>query len=244
MSVVAKSFSAAALTYDDQARIQPLVAAKLAAKLGGKPARILEIGCGTGGLSLHLARLFSDAELVVTDIALPMLDLCQQRLGKRASFRLMNGEWPAAELGKFDLIVSSLAMQWFDDLPGSISRLANMLKPGGRLAFAILGRENFPEWRALLAEHNAEAGIHEYHDAASFPWPAGYTGEIEEELIKESHISGVAFLKALKAIGAGMPRAEHEPISPVKMRRILAASADGFAVTYHILYGNLTVRYS
>lgn len=242
MSIVVKNFSARAAAYDSAARVQPLVAARLAAKLQGNPSRILEIGCGTGGLSVHLVRLFPDAELVLTDIAAPMLKLCRKCVGERALYKLMDGERPEAELGRFDLIVSSLAMQWFDDLSGSIHRLARMLKPGGRLVFTTLGSENFPEWRTLLEAYGAGLGLHDYPAAKAFPWPSGLAGEVEEEFLQETHASGADFLKSLKAIGAGAPRAGHEPISQVKMRHLLAATADGFTATYHILYGSLTAR--
>lgn len=242
MSIVVKNFSANAAAYDSAARVQPLVAARLAAKLQGNPARILEIGCGTGGLSVHLARLFPDAELVLTDIAAPMLEVCRQRLGDRASFKLMDGEKPDVDLGRFELIVSSLAMQWFDDLPGSIQRLAQMLRPGGQLAFTILGGRNFLEWRELLNRCGADPGLHDYPDASAFPWPKGMAGHIEEEFLKESHASSRAFLKSLKAIGASAPRVGYEPLPQVKMRHLLAASASGFTATYHVLYGSLIVR--
>ncbi len=242
MSLVAKNFSVGAASYDKTARIQPAVAARLAGKLQGAATRVLEIGCGTGGLSQHLVRMFPEAELVLTDIALPMLKICERRVGSRALYQVMDGQNPDAGLGTFDLIVSSLAMQWLEDLQGVISRLAGMLKPGGTLAFAVLGEKNFPEWRALLDEQGIDPGLHHYPKAELFPWPDGLEGKIEEEFLEENHASGAAFLKSLKVIGAGAPRAGYEPVRPAQMRRLLAATADGFAVTYHVLYGSLTLR--
>lgn len=240
MSGVIKNFSAHAASYDKAACVQPIIAAKLASKLNGNPSRILEIGCGTGGLSIHLAQLFPDAELILTDIAAPMLRVCEQRLSGKAALRLMNGENPDVELGQFDLIVSSMAMQWFNDLPLALSRLARMLKPGGQLAFATLGNGNFPEWRALLDKHDAGVGLHDYPSVDAFPWPIGTTGHIEEECLKEEHRNGAAFLKSLRAIGAAAPRMGYKPLPPEKMRRLLIATSKGFAVTYHVLYGSLT----
>jgi malonyl-CoA O-methyltransferase len=241
MSIVAKNFSASAIAYDGAARIQPLVAARLAAKLCGNPSRILEIGCGTGGLSVHLAKRFPDAELVLTDIAPQMLEICQSRLGDRALFKLMDGEKPNVDLGAFDLIVSSFAMQWFSDLTGAMDRLARMLKSGGKLVFATLGSGNFLEWSALLNKYGFAAGLHDYPDASAFPWPNGVSGNIEEEFIEEKHASGMAFLKSLKAIGANVPQPGHKPAPPATMKRLLSDTANGFTVTYHVLYGSLTV---
>src|SRR3546814_16589572 len=65
----------------------------------------------------------------------------------------MDGEQPCfAEHVRFDLICSSLAFQWFDDLHASVARLARWLAPGGYLAFTTMADGSFAEWRvACLA---------------------------------------------------------------------------------------------
>nr|WP_295739258.1 methyltransferase domain-containing protein [uncultured Acidocella sp.] len=231
MSLIALHFAKAAKRYDEIAQVQPRVAAALAARLGGAPRRILEIGCGTGGLSQHLARLFPQAELVLTDISAEMLEICEARLGGRGRFLRMDGQAPDAGLGRFELIVSSLAMQWFEDLPASLERLAAMLAPGGEMRFATLGAGTFAEWRAVLGD---AGGLHAYPAASEFPWRA----QIEAEIFVEHHASGRAFLRALKAIGAQTPRAGHRPVSASVMRRALARTANGFDVRYEVLFGS------
>ena len=241
MSLVKENFSNGAMIYDKVARIQPLVAARLAGKLHASPARILEIGCGTGGLSIHLSRRFPDAEIVLTDISAPMLEVCKEKLGGKGVFKIMDGERPDISLGHFDLITSSLAMQWFNDLPEALYRLAQLLTPGGQLAFSTLGKKNFQEWHDLLLRFNLKSGLHQYPDAMKFPWPVGLEGDVEEEFKAEHHESGAAFLKTLKEMGAGAPRLGYKPSSALNLRRPLLASANGFVVTYHILYGFLMV---
>src|SRR3546814_16095652 len=60
----------------------------------------------------------------------------------------MDGEQPCfAEHVRFDLICSSLAFQWFDDLHASVARLARWLAPGGYLAFTTMADGSFAEWR-------------------------------------------------------------------------------------------------
>ena len=185
MNTVKDTFSAGASAYDRVARIQPLVAARLAASLDCKPARILEIGCGTGVLSSHLRSTFPDAELILTDISPSMLEICKRKLKGNGIFRVMNGERPDTDLGLFDLIISNLAMQWFEDMPGGIDRLSKLLAPGGRFSFSTLGEKNFTEWRALLETRNLPSGLHLYPDIASFPWPGDMLGRVEEEFIIE-----------------------------------------------------------
>ena len=157
-TAVAAAFSAAAESYDAGADIQRLVADRLARRIKAltlpASARILEIGCGTGFLSSELTGIEA-ADLVITDISGAMLARCRQRLGTQsARFLVMDGENPNPAAGSgFDLICSSLAFQWFDDLSVALTRLASLLAPGGYLAFATLGAESFKEW------HNAHLAL-------------------------------------------------------------------------------------
>jgi len=235
---IAAAFSAHAAEYDRVASVQRQAAAHLAARLGAvAPRRILEIGCGTGLLSAHLAVLYPRAELVLTDIAPAMLARAQARLGARASYRLMDGEHPDPALGAFDLIASSLAMQWFADLQAGIGRLAGLLAPGGVLAFATLGAASFAEWRQAHAALGLTPGLHDYPAAARFPWPVGQAGALEVEMLQDHYPDGLAFLRALKGLGAGQPVPGHKPLSPAQLRRVLARFGAGCTASYQVLYG-------
>lgn len=241
MSAVEKSFSSAAVNYDKAARVQPIVADVLVKKLNGLPSRILEVGCGTGGLSVHLVKKFQGSEIVLSDISIEMLSVCRHRIGGRAEFRQMDGEFPDRSLGRFDLIVSSLCMQWFGDLSAAVGRLVEMLRPGGRLVFSTLGKRNFKEWKILSEQFGFCSGLHHYPDPDDFPWPSGGQGEFEEMFLKEHHASGAAFLKSLKLIGAATPRADYKPITSSVMKNLLKVTENGFSVTYHVLYGDFRV---
>ena len=241
MSVVADRFTSSAARYDATVRIQPIVASHLAARLSGQPARILEIGCGTGGLSAHLLKKFPEAELVLSDVSTAMLALCKKNIGKKPRYLVIDADHLPADIGRYDLIVSSLALQWVHDLPGTLKNLIDILNPGGRLAFALLGDQNFQEWRLLMQKFGLVSGLHDYPSANDFCWPAPYRGVIEEELLQEHHENGAAFLKSLKKIGAATARTGHRPISASMMKQVLKASEAGFSVSYHVLYGDLKI---
>lgn len=241
MSVVADRFTSSAARYDATVRIQPIVASHLAARLTGQPARILEIGCGTGGLSAHLLKKFPEAELVLSDISPAMLALCQKNIGKKPRYLVIDADHLPADIGRYDLIVSSLALQWVHDLPQTLKNLIDILNPGGRLAFALLGDQNFQEWRLLMQKFDLVSGLHDYPSANDFCWPAPYRGVIEEEFLQEHHENGAAFLKSLKKIGAATARAGHKPISASMLKQVLKASEAGFSVSYHVLYGDLKI---
>lgn len=240
---IAKAFSSQAGAYDAAADVQWLVASRLAdrieqARVGRRP-RILEVGCGTGFLSARLKEAFPEAELVLTDIAPSMLERCRARLGAGPRYLLLDGERPDGVEGRFDLIVSSLAFQWFVDLAGGLARLAALLAPGGRLMFATLGHKTFMEWREAHARLRLDCGTPDYPAAEALPWPAGYTHAVDEELVRQPYGDGHDFVRSLKALGAGEPAPGHRPLSPGAFRRLLASLEGGFAATYHVLYGEI-----
>jgi malonyl-CoA O-methyltransferase len=240
---IAKAFSASAGGYDAAADVQWLVAQRVAARIEDRPfprnPRVLEIGCGTGFLSSRLAEAFPQSELVLTDIAGSMLDRCRARVGDGPTYKVMDGETPQGVMGPFDLIASSLAVQWFVDLKGGLGRLASLLAPGGRMIFATLGRKTFAEWRATHVALKMDCGTPIYPAAEDFPWPDGFEFSMDEEVIMQPYADGADFVRSLKALGAGEPSPGHHPLSPGAFRRLLAHLENGFDASYHILYAEI-----
>jgi malonyl-CoA O-methyltransferase len=240
---VARAFSQAAGGYDAAAAVQREVAARLAASIleGGLPAgpRVLEVGCGTGFLSRALLAAVPGGHWLLTDIAPTMLERCREALGDepRAVLRAMDGEHPDVAEGSFDAVVSSLTLQWFEDLGAGLGRLARCLVPGGRLFFATLGCGTFAEWRAAHARLGLQSGGLALPDPQRFPWPAGGRGVLREERLVARHTDGRAFLHSLKAIGAHLPAAGRAPLTAWQLRAVLRELGVGCSATYHVLYG-------
>lgn len=238
---IARAFSAAAAGYDAaalaQRRIAQRVAERAAAPALPAGARAVEIGCGTGLLSELLLARHPQADWLLTDIAPSMAEHCAGRFAGRATVRLMDGEAP--DLPPCDLIVSSLAFQWFGDLEAGLSRLAGCLKPGGRLLFATLGDRTFCEWRAAHDELGVDCGTPRFPTAAGLQalWPAGGIGAVREERMAVWHPDGRAFVRGLKDLGARVPRPGHRPLPPGDFRRVLQRFDGGCPATYHVLYG-------
>jgi SAM-dependent methyltransferase len=57
---------------------------------------------------------------------------------------------------KFDLVVSALALQWVNDLPGALVQIRRALKPDGLLLAALVGGETLHELRESFAAAEAE----------------------------------------------------------------------------------------
>ncbi len=57
---------------------------------------------------------------------------------------------------KFDLVISALALQWVNDLPGALVQIRRALKPDGLLLAALIGGETLHELRESFAAAEAE----------------------------------------------------------------------------------------
>lgn len=236
---VARAFDGAE-DYDRAAAIQAQVAEGLARRIVGEPLapapRILEIGCGTGLLTAALCRRLAPGHLVASDLSPAMARRCAARLGGRVSALVMDGERPGVAPG-FDLIASSLAAQWFEDLERTLARLAALLAPGGLLAVATLASGTFAEWRDAHAALALTAATPAYPTLATFESLSvpGCAVRVTGETLVEAHADGRAFLTALRAIGAGTP-GDAAPLSPGALRRVLRSfEAGGSAVTYEVV---------
>lgn len=229
---IAATFSAAVDTYDRSAQAQWQVAGGLAARIGALKVttpRILEIGCGTGFLTEQVRGLVPNARWLLTDISERMVARCRTRFSD-TYVMVMDGERPSCAAGSFDLICSSLAFQWFENLDETLTRLKSLLAPGGQIIFATLAEDSFREWREAYPLARTYPSIQEL----------GKLGDVEEEHFTREYPDALAFLDHWRQIGADLPHAGQRPLSPGALRRALRPFETGIAVTYHVAYVHIT----
>lgn len=244
---ISDAFGAAAAHYDAYAGPQRL-AATLVADLAQRQrpdgvARILEIGCGTGFLTRDIQARWPGAELTATDISPGMLEQAAANGRVAGRFMTMDGEAPLFDGPWFDLILSSLAFQWFDDLEGGIARLARLLRPGGSLIFSTMGQGSFARWRAAHAACGLTSGVPDYPTLDALR--AMLAGHADAFAFDEDYpltCNGARGLIAhLKGIGAVVPSEGRKPLAPSELRRVMAAfEADGGKDGYQILFARVT----
>ena len=103
------------------------------------PISILELGCGTGNLSLFACDTFPNAHLTIVDLSADMLTQAAQKLANaghpsqqvnKVQGGFMELNFPA---GQFDLVISSMALHHLRDSekPEMYARIFNWLKPEG-----------------------------------------------------------------------------------------------------------------
>jgi S-adenosylmethionine-diacylgycerolhomoserine-N-methlytransferase len=115
------------------------------------PARILEIGCGTGRNLLALARRFPRARLTGVDLSDSMLALAKRKTvscGPRVQLVQRAYNAPLDATHGFDLVLCSYALSMFN--PGFEEAIATAnrdLAPGGHFALVDFHTTRFP-WYA------------------------------------------------------------------------------------------------
>ncbi|MFD2673542.1 methyltransferase domain-containing protein [Marinicrinis sediminis] len=240
--IVKRHFDRHAGTYDQFAIIQRYAAEQLLRMLDASVTnasasmRILEIGCGTGYVTERLAVQYPQARVVALDMAPAMLQATRQRLhdhhGENVRSRIEYvcadaEEWVqqfpqmcqnshvskvSIDSGKFDLIISSAAFQWFNEPRETAMAYWRLLNPGGYAAFSTYGPDTFTELHQSFAEAEAALGLPRHRHGQRFPalsdwarWQSEAGLEplwMQEEHAVEWHSSVDAFLRAVQKTGA------------------------------------------
>ena len=142
---IAKAFSQAAPTYDQVAGLQRLVADQLLCHdKGAHQGSVLDIGCGTGYVCGQLAQLDQVTSVTGLDVAEGMLSYAQKQHPNPKLNWVLGDAQDISNLiglskGGYDLVISSLAIQWCANLSGLFSGVAESLSPKGVFHCATLG---------------------------------------------------------------------------------------------------------
>jgi trans-aconitate 2-methyltransferase len=113
--------------------------------------RVVDLGCGTGGLTAELHAATRAATTIGVDASQAMLDSAAQHAGPGLTFERTAIE--AFDVSGFDVIFANASLHWVADHPPLIARLVGGLAPGGQLAFQVPA--NFDHPSHLLAAEMA-----------------------------------------------------------------------------------------
>lgn len=214
---VRRSFSRAAQNYDAAAVLQREVCNRMLDKLACvrlQPLRILDAGSGTGWGTRQLSERYPQAEVTALDIALGMLQVARgtshwwKKLfaGKRENFLCADVEALPIASHSIDLVWSSLALQWCNDLPATFVELHRVLSTEGLLMFSSFGVDTLHELRVAFNAVDGYRHLNRFtdmHDVGDMLVGAGFADPVMEmERITLTYNDVRAVMQDLKSIGA------------------------------------------
>lgn len=192
--------------YTQKAQLQKTLARELVNELEvlglPTPRRALEIGFGTGFLSLPLLEKYPQTQWILNDIVpesrafIPQLSPSSPSSEPNPSF--LHGDIESLDLPlNLDLVASSSALQWLKNLPEFLTRLTITMRPNGILALSLFGKDNLKEIQQLLGigldytslpaltQHLETLGYkilhqHERHETLHFPNPLAVLHHLRE----------------------------------------------------------------
>jgi demethylmenaquinone methyltransferase/2-methoxy-6-polyprenyl-1,4-benzoquinol methylase len=115
----------------------------------------LDIGTGTGDLTLELARSAPGALVIGLDFAGPMLTRApgkarQEGLEGLTAWTLGDGHRLPFRDHTFDAVTSAFVLRNFADLDGAFREMSRVVRPGGRVVALEISPAGAPVWSAVF----------------------------------------------------------------------------------------------
>lgn len=143
--------------------------------------------------------------------------------------------------GSLDLVVSALALQFVNDLPGTLIQIRRALKPDGLLLAAMVGGESLNELREAFAEAESEieggisprvAPFADVRDLGSLLQRAGFAlPVVDSDRVTVRYDSPMTLMHDLRAMGASNVLSERRrtPLKRATLQKMLEIYAHRFA---------------
>ena len=153
--------------------------------------------------------------------------------------------------GSIDLVVSALAIQYINDLPGTLVQIRRALKPDGLFLAAMLGGETLNELREawLVAESEIEDGASprvtpfaDVRELGSLLQRAGFALPVTDtERLTVTYPNPFALMAELKAMGASNALAarRRKPVT----RRLINRAAEAYVERFSVPGGRIRATF-
>jgi SAM-dependent methyltransferase len=143
--------------------------------------------------------------------------------------------------GSLDLVVSALALQFVNDLPGALVQIRGALRPDGLFMAAMLGGETLTELREAFAAAEADveggasprvAPFADLRDLGALLQRAGFALPVTDiDRVTVRYATPIALMHDLRRMGATNALLERRrvPLRRATLRRMLEVYAERFA---------------
>lgn len=254
---VAQSFGHAAATYHRLAQLQRNCAHQLFQQLRRHlptpplPGPILEVGCGTGFLSAEVVQQLPDCEVVITDLSAEMVAFCRSNLAAMVrdrpatvKFAVVDGENIPMPEQLYSLVISSFALQWFENPIQTLKHWLSVTLPGGWVAVAFPSNHSFPEWRSACETSGVPYTANplpDFQSVVAAIAPAARDCHFATTWHYSEHPNPQHFFQHLKAMGTSY-RFQGQLLTPSQWKRLWriwqqqVAPQQPLTVSYHTVY--------
>jgi SAM-dependent methyltransferase len=131
--------------------------------------RVLDVGCGTGQLTMELAAVVGGENVAALDLSEAVIAVCRSRV-PAADVRVASAESLPFADGAFDAVLAQLVVNLVDDPPRAVREMARVARPGAAVAACFWDDEEMPLLRSFwdaaravapgaLAEVNCQAQV-------------------------------------------------------------------------------------
>jgi SAM-dependent methyltransferase len=160
--------------------------------------RVLELAAGLGETALLAAELVAPlGGVVISDQAEAMLVGARARAAElglaNVEFQVLNAEWIDLPVASVDAVICRWGYMLMADPAAALSETRRVLRPAGRLAFAVWDSIASNPWAALPAQVLADRGLASFGSDGDAPGPFRL-GDRERvrELLEEAGFTEIA----------------------------------------------------
>jgi malonyl-CoA O-methyltransferase len=253
LPAVRRAFDRAAQTYDAAAVLQREVLSRALERLeliDFVPARILDVGSGTGHAAAALARRYRKAGVNAVDLSERMLHEVKRNQPWLRPIRRVCADAAALPFAdeSIDLLFSNLMLQWCADLDAVFAEFRRLMRARTPVIFTTFGPDTLKELRAAWSEVDGYTHVNRFvdmHDIGDALVRAGFVEpvmDVEHLTLTYGDVYGL--MRDLKQIGAHNINSGRAAglTGPRRMRAFAEVyerfRADGrLPATYEVIYG-------
>jgi SAM-dependent methyltransferase len=159
--------------------------------------RVLELGCGPGGVGIAAARVVgADGSVVLSDFALEMTAIAAQRAAAAGLTNVTTREVDLERIdypeASFDVVLCREGLMLVADPAAAVREAHRVLRPTGRAAFTVWGPRRRNPWLGLLLDAlTAELGVPVPPPGVPGPFSLEAPGALDDLLVAAgfSHVA-------------------------------------------------------
>ena len=131
--------------------------------------RILDLGCGDGGLTAKLADLVPEGSVLGIDASQGMIDVAKKHRRDNLSFLLTDISSICFE-EEFDIVFSNATLHWIKDHRALLNKVYRCLRNDGLIRFNFAGAGNCSHFFTVVKSAMNDPGYDKYFSDFQWPW--------------------------------------------------------------------------